>query len=132
MLEATINQDEEKVAEILESVHDQEIPFLNYNDENSLSCVITLCYLYARNDYDITREDRSGKGYVDYLFIPKKKHKPAIVLELKYNKSVKEALEQIKEKNYIDKVKDYQEILLVGINYDGKKHHECMIEKMTK
>ncbi|WP_049945603.1 AAA family ATPase [Candidatus Stoquefichus massiliensis] len=132
MLEATINQDEEKVAEILESVHDQEIPFLNYNDENSLSCVITLCYLYARNDYDITREDRSGKGYVDYLFIPKKKHKPAIVLELKYNKSVKEALEQIKKKNYIDKVKDYQEILLVGINYDGKKHHECMIEKMTK
>ena len=132
MLEATINQDEKRVAEILESVHDQEISFLNYNDENSLSCVISLCYLYARNDYDIIREEKSGKGYVDYLFIPKRKEYPAIVLELKYNKSATEAIEQIKKKNYIKKVKDYDEILLIGINYDGNKHHECMIEKVKK
>lgn len=111
-------------------VHDQKIPFLNYNDENSLSCVITLCYLYARDDYDITREEKSGKGYVDYLFIPKRKGDLAIVLELKYKSSADVALQQIKEKNYIDKVKDYQEILLIGINYDGNKHHECIIEKI--
>ena len=132
MLEATLNQDEKKVAEILEMVHDQEIPFLNYHDENSLSCVITLCYLYARDDYDITREEKSGKGYVDYLFIPKRKEYPAIVLELKYKSSVDAALQQIKGKNYIEKVKDYQDILLVGINYDGNKHHECLIEKAKK
>ncbi|WP_187117124.1 PD-(D/E)XK nuclease domain-containing protein [Candidatus Stoquefichus massiliensis] len=89
-----------------------------------------LYYLYARNKYDITSEEKNGKGYVYYLFIPKKKNEPAIVLELKYNKSAKETIEQIKEKNYIDRVKDYQEILLVGLNYDENKHHECIIERV--
>ena len=56
MLEATLAGDAEKVAQILEAVHDREIPFLQYNDENALSCVITLCYLYARKDYWIERE----------------------------------------------------------------------------
>lgn len=94
--------------------------------------MITLCYLYARNHYDIIREEKSGKGYVDYLFVPKRKEYPAIVLELKYKSSAEVALQQIKEKNYIDKVKEYQGILLVGINYDGNKHHECIIEKLMK
>ena len=52
-------------------VHDREIPFLKYNDENALSCVVTLCYLYARKDYRIEREEKSGKGFCDYLFYPK-------------------------------------------------------------
>lgn len=129
MLEATINMDEAKVVEILELVHDQEIPFLKYNDENSLSCVVTLCYLYARDYYEITREEKSGKGYVDYIFKPLKSG-PAIVLELKHNKSAQEAIQQIKDKNYIQKVKDCQEILIVGINYNEQKHHECIIEKV--
>ncbi|MCI8648493.1 MAG: AAA family ATPase, partial [Firmicutes bacterium] len=53
MLQATLTEDEEKVAAILKETHNREIPFLQYNDENSLSCVITLCYLYARKDYQI-------------------------------------------------------------------------------
>ena len=94
-----------------------------------MSIVITLCYLYAREYYDIVREDKSGKGYADYLFTPKKKQYPPIILELKYDKSAKDAIDQIYERHYIDKVKDYKEILLVGINYDKKaKHHECIIE----
>lgn len=129
MLEATINMDEAKVVEILESVHDQEILFLEYNNENSLSCVISLCYLYARDYYEISREEKSGKGYVDYIFKPLM-NGPAIVLELKYNKSSKEAIEQIKAKNYIQKAEKYNDILIVGINYDEKKHHECIIEKV--
>lgn len=128
MLEATLALDEQKVASILELVHDQEIPFLNYNDENSLSCFITLCYLYARNDYEVIREAKSGKGYVDYLFKPKN-NGSAIILELKYKRSAREAIEQIKNKNYIEQVKDCNEIILVGINYDGDKKHQCIIEK---
>lgn len=129
MLEATIHRNEAKVIEILESVHDQEIPFLQYNNENSLSCVVTLCYLYARDYYEITREAKSGKGYVDYLFKPLE-NGPAIVLELKYNKSASDAIQQIKNKNYIQEVEKYDEILLVGINYDEEKRHECIIEKI--
>ena len=132
MLEATIACDCEKVAAILEEVHDREIPFLQYNDENSLSCVITLCYLYARRDYYIEREAKSGKGYCDYLFLPKKQGKPAIILELKVDDSCESALEQIKNRNYLQKAKEYADVvLMVGISYDKTmKRHSCMIEKV--
>lgn len=63
ILKATLEGNAEKVALALEEVHDREIPFLQYNDENSLSCVITLCYLAAREDYYVEREAKSGKGY---------------------------------------------------------------------
>lgn len=132
MLEATLFCDEDRVAEILEEAHDREIPFLNYNDENSLSCVITLCYLAARERYQIEREAKSGKGYCDYLFRPRKEGDPAIVLELKAGGTCRQALEQIKEKNYIQKVKDCRQILLVGINYDKEKRHQCKIERIDK
>jgi len=132
MLQATLACDEEKVAAILEYIHDKEIPFLQYNDENSLSCVITLCYLYARNDYIIEREAKSGKGYCDYLFVPRKKDKSAIILELKVGKSPKEAIEQMKKKNYIQKVEHCKEVLFVGISYDKEKKHACRIEKFRQ
>ncbi len=130
ILEATLACDEKKVAAMLEKVHDREIPFLKYSDENSLSCVITLCYLAARDEYRIEREAKAGKGYCDYIFIPRKKDKPAIILELKVNASCEEAMKQIKDRNYIQKVEQYPEVLLVAINYDEKKHHECMIERI--
>lgn len=130
MLEATLSKDALRVAEILEEVHDREIPFLKYNDENSLSCVITLCYLYARKDYRIEREAKSGKGYCDYLFYPKKRGKTAIILELKVNASAEKAIAQIKERGYVDKAKECGNILLVGISYDKDKgKHRCLIEE---
>ena len=132
MLKATLDCDAEKVAAILEDVHDREIPFLQYSDENSLSCVIPLCYLYARKDYHIEREAKSGKGYCDYLFFPKKSGLPAIILELKVGQSSDEALTQIKERNYVQKAKKYNHILLVGISYDEKKQHSCKIEEWKK
>lgn len=131
MLSATLEGNAERVAQILEEVHDREIPFLKYHDENSLSCVITLCYLCARDEYWMEREYATGKGYCDYIFIPKKLSNPAIILELKYNRSAQEALQQIKDKDYIQKVKHCKEVLLVGINYDEEKYHSCMIEKVN-
>lgn len=130
MLEATLSGNEKKVAEVLEQIHDREIPFLKYNDENSLSCVITLSYLKAREYYDVHREYKSGKGFVDYMFIPKNRDYPPIILELKYGGDVKKAIDQIKEKNYMQKIAEYPECILVGINYDEKKHHQCRIEKV--
>ncbi len=132
MLDATLACDENKVAEILEQMHDEEILFLQYGDENSLSCVITLSYLYARKMYYIEREAKAGKGYCDYLFIPKKADNPAIILELKSGKSCEEAISQIKERNYIQRLAPYGEVLLVGINYDRDKKHTCKIEKIVK
>lgn len=131
ILSATLNCEEEKVAALLEYVHDKEIPFLNYNDENSLSCVITLCYLFARKDYHVEREAKAGKGYCDYLFIPKKPRRPAIILELKINDSCEHAIEQIRQKNYLQRAEQFREVLLVGISYNKEKHHQCKIEKIN-
>ncbi|MBQ2126314.1 MAG: hypothetical protein II198_01515, partial [Bacteroidaceae bacterium] len=41
VLKATIRKDTEKVAEIIELAHETYTSILKYNDENSLSCVIT-------------------------------------------------------------------------------------------
>ena len=131
MLEATLQGNEERVFQLLEKVHDAEIPFLTYNDENSLSCVITLCYLYARKFYNILREEKSGKGYCDYLFLPKESGHPPIILELKVGKSPEEAIEQIKAKNYLQRAEPYGKALLVGISYDKEKRHQCKIEKYS-
>lgn len=132
IVQATLDGNEQLVASLLEKVHDNEIPFLQYNDENSLSCVITLCYLYARIDYDIIREAKTGKGYCDYLFIPRRLGKPAIILELEMNASAQIALQQMIEKDYIQKVKHVKECIYVGINYDKKtKKHTCLINKVT-
>lgn len=91
MLAATLAADANKVAAVLESVHDREIPFLEYNDENALSCAITLYYLYARRDYRVEREAKSGKGYCDFIFLPKKCGKPAIILLDEYDTPMQEA-----------------------------------------
>lgn len=128
MLRATLAGEAGKVAAMLELAHDREIPFLKYNDENSLSCVITLCYLYARNEYWVERELAAGKGRCDYIFVPKKPGKAAIILELKRGQTAEEAISQIKRLRYTDRVKNCGEIILVGINYDGKKRHTCVIE----
>ena len=45
MLKATVDKDTKLVEEMLHNIHNSEIPILQYNDENSLSCVITLAYL---------------------------------------------------------------------------------------
>lgn len=132
MLNATLLKDAEKVAEILENTHDREIPFLQYNDENALSCVITLCYLAARDFYEVKREAKSGKGYCDYLFLPKKGQNTAIILELKVDGACEAAIQQIKAKNYIQQAAGCERVLYVGINYDKKsKTHQCIIEEAT-
>ncbi|MBP1562399.1 MAG: hypothetical protein J6C38_01620 [Oscillospiraceae bacterium] len=47
--------------------------------------------------------------------------------------SADNALEQIKQKNYTEKLNAFSgEILLVGISYDDSKGHTCKIEKIAK
>lgn len=135
LLKATLNYNEEKVAELIDKAHSDNTSILKYNDENSLSCVISLAYYSARKTYTIERELPAGKGYADLVFRPRKNNNnPAIIVELKYDKSAEGALEQIKKKQYADCLKDYSgEIILVGINYDkDNKCHTCKIEKNNK
>lgn len=131
LLTATLNADEEAVAEGIDCAHDENTSILSYNDENSLSCVLSIAYYYARNEYIIHRELPAGKGFADIVLIPRRHvDKPAIVIELKYNKEVSSAIAQIKNKQYPAALKDYTgKILLVGITYDkATKRHKCRIE----
>ena len=82
--------------------------------------------------YNVVRELPTGKGYADLVYLPKPGvNRPALLMELKYDKSAESAITQIKEKNYLQFFKDYKgEVLLVGINYSKKtKTHQCIIEK---
>ena len=135
MLKATLNKDTKKMEKIINDIHNSEIPILQYNDENSLSCVVTLAYLSARNEYKIEREEKSGKGYADFMFHPRKKNGTAIILELKKDDTVDNALKQIKEKKYsmkFIKENEGRKILAVAICYKSKvKEHECKVEELN-
>lgn len=87
ILNATLDRNADAVAAYLHNIHNSEIPVLKYNDENSLSCVVTLAYLSARNKYRIEREEKSGKGFADFIFYPRRKDLPGIIIELKANGS---------------------------------------------
>ena len=111
------------------------VSILQYNNENSLACVISLAYYSAKKDYIIHREFPTGKGFADLVFIPRKNtEKPAIVVELKWDITAEGAVKQIKEKNYISSLKEYSgEIIIAGINYNKKiKKHECILENISK
>lgn len=135
LLEALWAMDNHAVAQGIEHAH-KEISILQYNNENALSCTISLAFYFAREYYQIIRELPSGKGFADLCFLPRKLHmdKPAILIELKWDKNASGAMEQIKQQDYVDALKDYQgNLLLVGINYDRQtKEHTCTIEKVQK
>lgn len=134
LLKATLSGDSDTVARILEEVHQQNTSIITYNNELSLSVTLSLAYYSAKNSYEIFRELPSGKGFADLTFIPRKGiDTPAMVIELKYNNSADNAIEQIKAKNYTEKLSAFSgEILLVGISYDDSKGHSCVIEKIVK
>ena len=135
LLEATISGNEQVVASAIELAHDENTSILSYNDENSLACVLSLAYIWAKNEYIIHREYATGKGFADLVLIPRRNvSKPALVIELKFNHSADTAIDQIKRKAYPSKIAEYTgAILLVGINYDKEtKQHSCKIERLTK
>ena len=135
LLAATISGNAQAVAQAIDIAHDENTSILAYNDENSLACVLSIAYIWAKNEYVIHREYATGKGYADLVMIPRRNvSKPAIVIELKYNHSADTAISQIKLKNYPAKLADYTgDVLLVGINYDKEsKQHTCKIESVKK
>ena len=132
LLQDTLDGDEEAVARGIEAVHDENTSILSYNNENSLACVLSIAYYYAKNDYVVHRELATGRGFADLVLIPRKHvDSPAIVLELKCNKDADSAIDQIHRRQYPAKVQEYADrLLLVGINYDREtKIHSCRIEK---
>lgn len=135
LLADTLSCNGERVAVGLDHAHTEAASILTYNDENSMACAINIAYYSARKDYRIIRKFPSRHGFADILFLPlPDSRKPALVVELKYDKSANAAIQQIKDRKYTQALEGYSgEILLVGINYDKNstdKPHSCVIEKV--
>mgnify|MGYP002624825035 CR=1 FL=1 len=133
LLKDTIAGKAKTVAEAIDQIHSDNTSILQYNDVNSLACVLTIAYYTAQREYMMIRELPEGKGFADIALLPRSSsQRPAIILELKHDQSSDTAITQIKEKRYAGKLQDYAgEVVLVGISYDKKtKQHECKIERI--
>ena len=141
MLRATLDADTKTMAEILEQTHNTEVPLLIYNYETELTAIVNLVYLAARDIYKVEREDKAGKGYVDFIFYPERdKRADCIILELKVGHTPQEAIQQIKDKEYALRFRRHLgetpqyggRILAVGISYDKvDKKHSCAVEVLS-
>ena len=140
LLRATWEGKEKKVAELLEWFHDMAENKI-YNSEAALSYAVQMAYYAAQKYYTTIQELDSGKGYADLVCFPSPRNpdKPALLIELKYDKTKETASDRIRAKNYPRKLEHYKgNILLVSIHYDKElsskeemhKHHSCRIEKM--
>ena len=135
LLNATWNMDNKKVADFINRSHQDYASIIKYHDENALACAIMMSYYTARTRYIVKREFLTGRGFADIVFIPKKNEDVIpMVVELKWNRSARAALKQIRDKEYEGFLSEYNgDILLAGINYSKKTgKHSCRIERFYK
>ena len=135
----TVHKNAQAVASQIQKIHAEETAILYYNNEQALRSVIKLAYFSYKDHYLKFEELPSGRGYADIVYFPKRTSPlPALVIELKWNQSVKGAIHQIKEKNYPAVLSDYGgDILLVGISYEkdnikNEYKHTCLIEECKR
>ena len=135
----TIHMNETAVAAQIEKVHIEATNPLNANNENSLRAVIQLAYFSYKDYYLKMEELPAGHGYADIVYLPRQGETvPALVIELKWNKTADTAVEQIKRNRYPEALRGLgSDILLVGINYDkdlpaGQRRYTCKIEKVNR
>ncbi|MBQ9241881.1 MAG: AAA family ATPase [Proteobacteria bacterium] len=133
-IEAICAEDSTTVAQMVEETHQYMTSVLAYNNENALACVISVLCFYAENQYHVIREFPTGKGFADIVLLPKRRvQMPAVVIELKFKKDVRAAIDQIHDNQYPGKLHDfYGELILVGISYDKRKAHDCVIERFER
>lgn len=133
LLEDTIAGNSDEAVKAIEAVRTTQYAPTFYNDEQALRYVIKFAYIAAVDQYLKVEELPSGKGIADVVYLPKRKSMlPALLVELKWNRSSEGAIRQIKERNYPAVLEDYGgEIVIAGFNYDEKtKKHSCLIERI--
>ena len=141
LLDATLDMDADTVARSIEKIHNEYASAIQYNNENSLSSILSIGYLSTMRYYfKPIREFPAGRGFADFVYLPKPEYSrdyPALVVELKWNQKVQTAMQQIKDKKYALKFQGKLEeqskytgrILAVGIGYDKQtKEHSCKVE----
>ena len=100
------------------------------NKEDVLGVIVRISYYYAKNFYYIRNEDTCSTGRADITFTPRDNTHIPMIIELKADKPVQDAINQIKEKDYTSLFKGYKgKVLLLGITYNSSTlKHESKIE----
>ena len=132
LLNDTIAGNESAVAEAIEEIRSEQYAPQYYNKEQDLRAIIKYAYFAAYGQYVKIAEMPYGKGIADVVFVPEPFSRlPAMMIELKWNKTSGDAVSQMKEKKYASVLKPFAgNVLLVGINYDEKSgKHTCAIER---
>ena len=82
------------------------------------------------------RELPTGRGFADFVFVPKPEYKadyPALIVELKWNKNACTDLMQIKDKKYPSTILDYTgDILQIGKNYWSYSRKERISQALSR
>lgn len=135
LLQDTLNGNEKEVADAIVRVRNTNYAPMFYNNEQALRYVIKFAYIICIDYYLKVEELPTGHGIADVVFLPKRDTSlPAMIVELKWNRTAEGAIRQIKENDYPALISEYSgDVLLVGINYDiESKEHSCKIEKIKK
>ena len=97
---------------------------MTFGNEGAFQTTLVEAYQlsnFTKKDYEIKQEYETNFKKADIVFRPYNNGLPAIIFELKYNKSTNEAMKQIEDKGYVQGLKDkYKKILYVGINYNSE------------
>ncbi len=133
LLEATWDLDERAVARAIADAHDHGCAMRFYNNEQALRAVVKSAYIAAADHYATIEELPSGRGVADVVYLPRRSDPaPALVVELKWNRTPAAALTQIRDRDYPAVLRGWGgPVLLVVIDYDAKtKEHRCAIEEL--
>ena len=130
LLEKTLLGDLDFINETLDTNHKELASMYTKNKEDVLGVIVRISYYYAKNFYFIRNEDTCTTGRADITFTPRDNTHIPLVIELKADKLVEEAINQIKEKDYSSVFNGYKgKVLLLGITYDSSTlKHESKIE----
>ena len=131
LLDDIVSMREQEVGEALRRVHNRDCTPLFYNNEQALRAVVKSALVAAIDSYARVEELPGGRGLADIVYLPKHgSQMPALLVELKWNKPVDAAIDQIHKRGYPAPLRDLDvPILLVGVTYDPKTdEHICHIE----
>ena len=135
LYEGILKLDSNAVAHNLDKIHFSSANPKTFSNEAALHTSVVSALTYSKAYYNLHDEESTGYGIADVVLIPRFHYSknPAIIIELKVDKSAEVALNQIKEKKYGQDFECYKNnMIFIGINYNKKsKHHECKIERFT-
>jgi hypothetical protein len=130
LVEDVLSLDGQAVAAAVGRAHDAACAPVHYNNEQALRAIVKAALVAAADDWACVDELPSGKGYADVAHLPRHgSGRPALLVELKWDKPVRAAVDQVMDRDYPQVLRDLgAPILVVAVTYDAKtKQHSCRI-----